>query len=114
LLVAILFSVWSISRFQWQYQVLPYTQIAQKVRKQALESVFVNDDTYHIFLRYEFLKWRQAVKIEYSHFHPEKQYDLLIFAPRNMPKGTAFLKNYQTITSDGTLRIFQKKSKPAF
>ena len=87
-----------------------YQKIAQKIVQQKPENIFVNEDTYLTFIRYEGLKAKQNLTIDTHHFNPQKHYQWLILYANSPFQEQIKLDSYQLFYQDKQVFIYQKNN----
>lgn len=77
--------------FPLKYQSPDYQEFAKKCVKNNWQKIFVNADTYQVFLRYEFIKAKKEVAIITEGFSGQQAYQIIVLA-----KNQAFPKGFKT------------------
>jgi hypothetical protein len=91
--------------------LIDYQILIQKSLANNFDSVFVNDDNYNIFFRYEYLKKQQSLAIEVENFDANKKYDLIIFA-KNRPLPSHFERSKHQLYFENTVvKAYISKAK---
>jgi hypothetical protein len=88
-----------------------YQAIIQKSIRQNRQRVFINDDNYNIFFRYEYLKKREKLEISVENFDPNLPYDLVIWR-KNHPLPVQFLSSaYHLDFENASVWVYVSKAK---
>ena len=95
--------------FKSGFQPADNQKIVQKIIQHKPENIFVNEDTYLTFIRYEGLKANQNLTIDTHHFNPQKHYQWLILYSGSPLYKQIDAEKYQLLYQNKQVFIYQKK-----
>ncbi|WP_020533660.1 hypothetical protein [Flexithrix dorotheae] len=86
-----------------------YPKLVDYVLRKKANRVFVTEDLYNVFLRYEGLKYQKHLTIHVTNPFPGNRYDFIITKKKESFPTTVDQKSYEAFYEDDYVKAFEKK-----